>query len=214
MEDFKSLEVYKYLNSLQKYFNGDIAEFENLAMSIESRERLDLDMGSMFDPAAYDAANQNLDVRNNEQHFRLTIPITLTIFSVVDLIGYLIDINNKPQDTKKNFHSFFKLSKFQLTETEVEIIVNIFRHGLAHVYFPKLNLGVKFHSTNPRDKIFFKNSIGVIFLNVNILKSIVQNVFDQIINSSSFYQIMEKKYQIMLSDYENRHRIDIQHLGL
>lgn len=214
MQDFKNLEVYKYLNSLQKYFKGDIAEFENLAWSIESRERIDLDMGSLFDPAIYDAANQNLNAENNEQHFRLTIPMTLSLFSVVDLMGYLIDQNNKPTETEKNFRSFFSLSKFPLAESEIKIIVGIFRHGLAHVYFPKLNFGVKFHSTNPENKLFFKNTKGIIFLNVNMLSTIVQNIFDEIAGNSALYQIMEQKYQVLLAEYRNRHGNDIQQLIL
>jgi len=204
MEDIAELEVFKYLSSLRIYFEGDLATFENVAFQIESVERPSLDdfnMGSMFDPKMFAQYNQSLTAEGNERFFRLTVPLALSLFSIVDLLGYLISKENKHTDTEKNFKSFFQKSAIKVSEKEAEVINRIFRQGLAHVYFPKLGLGVKYHSTNPEDKLFFKSSNHTIFLNVNRLKEIVLQTFRTVIEDATLYKNMEVKYQQLIAQY-------------
>lgn len=60
------------------------------------------------------------------------------------------------------------------------------------MYFPKLGLGISYHSNNPSDKLIFKDNIGNLILNVNRLEEIVISTFRTIKNNSSLYSQMEK----------------------
>lgn len=215
MEYIERFEVLKYLNSLRIYFEGDLEMFEKVAFEIEAVERPllnEFNTGSMFDPKVFSEYNQRIKAEGNERFFRLTVPLALSLFSVVDLVGFLISKVNLHKQTEENFKSFFRKSVIQVSDEEVIMINRIFRQGLAHTYFPKLGLGVKYHSTNPENKLFFKSNNDSIFLNVNKLKDIVLSTFKMIVDDVSLYQIMEEKYQQLIALYRKQVGDDIETL--
>lgn len=77
---------------------------------------------------------------------RLAIPIALTTFSLLDLFGFLTreNINKRTsasiKDTKGNISWSLELFFSNSLETdEKEIIIEIYRHGVVHSFFPKLS---------------------------------------------------------------------------
>ena len=77
----------------------------------------------------------------------------------------------------------------------------VFRQGLSHIYFPKLNLGISYHSTNQSKKLIFKATDGHLTLNVNALVTIVIKTFELIKDNKELYEKMEKKYQDLVEVY-------------
>ena len=210
----ETFEVEKYLRNLQDYFLGDIREFEKLCTQIELEEMErapNFNKGSMYDPRLYEEFHRNKSINSSDRFFRLTIPITLSLFSAVDVIGFLIS-ENRPGETEKNFISFFDKSARPLKVDEVILLNRIFRQGLTHVYFPKLNFGVKFHSTNPTGKLFFKNKDEMVFLNVNLLKDIVVSTVQTIVDNA-LYLTMERKYRELITEYQRQIGNEIKHLN-
>ena len=148
-------------------------------------------------------------VKNENDVFRLTIPITLTLFAVVDCTGYLSGNNDNPLRTNENFKEFFKQSIPPLDESDSSFLNHIFRQGLTHIYFPKLSVGISYHSTNPTEKLFFRNGKGVLILNVNRLEEIVTKTFMIIKENESLYPQMEDRYQDLISDYQDKYSATI-----
>jgi hypothetical protein len=73
------------------------------------------------------------------QNPRLTIPLALTLFSAMELLGLFYTGMVKGASTSKNIKIFLnKVSKdHQPTEAEATRLVKIYRNGLAHQYFSK-----------------------------------------------------------------------------
>ena len=71
-----------------------------------------------------------------------TIPQALLVFSIIDLLGFLIneDPNARKEATASNYKALFS-SKQQLFpreyEAEADKIIKLFRHGITHQVFPK-----------------------------------------------------------------------------
>jgi hypothetical protein len=226
MSNYQSTEVYNYLSYLEHYLSGDLAIFHKICEEAEKKENevasaiTASNRGSMSggpqqttststttqttkypgdDPAHYFAlGNSAKDI------FRLTIPITLTLFATVDCLGYLSGANTDPLRTNENFKEFFKQSTIPVSEVESVFLNQVFRQGLTHVYFPKLGLGISFHSNNPPGKLFFREN-GNLILNVNRLEEIVIATFKSVKGNENLYPQMETRYQALKTDYQNKH---------
>jgi hypothetical protein len=152
--------------------------------------------------AGFNSQHNSLSGINNDKFFRLTIPITLTLFSVVDCVGYLSGANSDPLKTNENFKEFFKQSTIPVSGPDSEFLNQVFRQGLTHVYFPKLGLGISYHSKNPQGKLFFKTLSQHLVLNVNRLEEIVLSTFKDVKDNVSLYPQMENRYNSLISNYQ------------
>lgn len=229
MKNFKDSEVYSYLSHIEYFLNGDLKTFHKVCKEVES---VLIEMPESPITGSNTEINNNLqenistatvtiqttiypkDVANNnsfltaegQNHFRLTIPITLSLFSTIDCIGNLL--SNKKSTDKDNsscLNSFLENSTIKLTEDEKILLIKVYRNGLSHVYFPKLSLGISYHSSNPIEKLFFKDEKGDLILNVNRFEEIVVETFKSIIENESLYAKMENRYQILISEYKKDH---------
>jgi hypothetical protein len=233
---YQSTEVYSYLSYLEYYLVGDLNSFHKICEQAEKDENNIVPIITASNSGIIKPLSQQVSVStvttkttlfpgsiptlisslssSSQFPFRLTIPITLTLFATVDLIGYLSGTNEKYQDTKKNFIEFFKQSLIPVTEKESIFINEVFRQGLTHVYFPKLGLGISYHSNNPSDELIFKDNIGNLILNVNRLEEIVISTFRTIKNNSSLYFQMEKRYLSLKNDYQAMHEVSIKNYSV
>ena len=101
-----------------------------------------------------------------------TIPQAMLVFSIFDLLGYLInpDVKASKQRTLKNYRALFTspLALFPPEyQKETDRIVQLFRHGLIHQFFPKASSIAKV--SNPRPLIFPDGKISC--LNVDKLST-------------------------------------------
>lgn len=229
MKNFKDSEVYSYLSHLDHFLNGDLKTFHKVCKEVES---VFIVMPESPITGSNSLINNNLqenkstatvtlqttmypkDVANNnslltpedQNQFRLTIPITLSLFSTIDCVGNLLSKIEKPTDSNMNcLNHFLSYSKILVTDDEKKLLIDVFRNGLSHVYFPKLSLGISYHSSNPIEKLFFKDEKGNLILNVNRLEEIVVKTFKSIIENESLYSEMENRYQKLKSKYKKEH---------
>src|SRR5690606_12026661 len=114
--------------------------------------------------------------------------------------------------TTKNIKEFFRHSTFRVEPVELTILTKVFRHGMTHNYFPKLNMEISYHSSNPTGRIFFKNSGGDIVLNVNSLEVIVTEQLQSIISNSELHENMNNQFDFMTMEYEHQSRRYIEEL--
>lgn len=149
---------------------------------------------------------------NNQKDFLLTIPITLVTFSIIDIVGNLKKNesynNSKKKKTsllkgeKDNFKSFFLgfYDNYNLKEEQLEAMAALYRNGLAHSYFPKLDLSISYDSGNPDNRLFF-NLGNEIVLNVNYLVYIVPILLNLAIEKSLSDTNMQKRYSDLIGLY-------------
>lgn len=228
MTSYQSTQVFGYITHLEKYLKGDLEQFHKICRDVEMEEGSSFGnsstSGRSFDTSSFSPPETTSTTTTTETtrfpddfytgslfresipderiFFRSTIPHTLTLFSTIDVLGYLSGSNNDPLKTFKNFEEFFKLSDTPISEIEIKVLNLIFRQGLVHVYFPKLNLGISYHSSNPLNKLFIQDVYETVILNVNCLERIVINTLDSIKIKSELFEEMERKYIRMVSDYE------------
>ncbi len=220
MPSYRTTDVFTYLKSTEKYLKGDLNEIHKLAKRAEKKEaKLGLPprvaISGLYPPSSTTQTTSST-LYPNSIH-RLTIPITLALFSTVDYIGYLVGANSDPVKTYKNFQEFFTFSNglgFTVTTQESDLINSVFRQGITHVYFPKLNVGISYHSGNPNGKIFFKELSGLLVLNINELENIVMAVLKNVLKTARLYTSMEAKYQSLVSDYRLKHSAQIASISV
>jgi len=209
-------ESLQYLKYLQKYLEGDLNSFILQCEKIEQKEK-ELEKESM-DENNFASTHtvtvfpgKEKDTTYEKFLFRSTIPHTLTLFATIDILGFLTRNGNDFTSTMNNFNSFFCDLKKTIDSLEVTVLRKIYRHGITHTYFPKLNMAIAYRSKYPEDKMFLMENDELI-LNVKYLKKIVVERLDEIIKDKSLYINMEKQYKILIKDYENKCRIDINEL--
>ena len=106
-----------------------------------------------------------------------TIPLALTLFSLIDLFAFLIRTDQKTdkRDTEGNYRYFLAESGYfpEHYSHDWERILKLFRHGLTHQYFPKAS-GIK-RAGSCKPLVYEQNSIPV--LNVDVLsKDVVDSI--------------------------------------
>lgn len=227
MTNYQKGEVYNYLTHLEYYLNGDLNTFHKICKEFEVFEE-NTPIGaitasnsgniSIIEKAASLSTTTPQTTRfpndipviqskihfDNKNAFRLTIPIALSLFSTIDCVGNLLSQVDTPidNDLKSCLSYFIANSTIKLTEEEKILLIDVFRNGLSHVYFPKLSLGISYHNSNPAEKLFFKRNNGILILNVNRLEFIVVDTFKKIKENDNLYSHMENRYQKLKSKYK------------
>lgn len=227
MKNYQEGEVYKYLTHLEYYLNGDLITFHKVCKEFNLFEE-NTPIGaitasnsgniSIIEEAASLSTTTQQTTRfpsdipviqsnlyfDNKNDFRLTIPIALSLFSTIDCVGNLLSQVDTPidYDLKSCLSYYIANSTIKLTDEEKILLIDVFRNGLSHVYFPKLSLGISYHNSNPAEKLFFKDNSGILILNVNRLEFIVVDTFKKIKENANLYTHMENRYQRLKSKYK------------
>ncbi len=143
------------------------------------------------------ASGSEFSLKSNPIVFRSTIPHILSIFSTIDLVGFLLSkLKVKPAQTLKRVKEFFK-NNSSISENDIELLILYYRHGMSHTYFPKKQLGIKAHSTNPKDELFFLEK-DMIVLNANYLIELTRTKLESVLNDSSLTANMRMQFQKLI----------------
>lgn len=226
----RATNVYHYLVFLQKYLLGDLELFEKLSFEAEKTESsiqqkssnkgCASKLGILFKlnsqpPTTTTSTTKNpISIDFGEQIVsRGTIPFTTSLFATIDVLGFLARTGQDFKNTTKNFKQFFDDVQIDHKDLELSILVKVYRHGIVHTYFPKLNLEISFHSENPIGLLFFKREHGGLVLNVYFLKTLVLRKLNDLISSPELHQIMEENYQYLSSVFERDCREEIDSLN-
>ena len=213
MAPYRTTDIYLYLKATENYLKGDLREIKKLCKRAEKKEaKLNIIKGVTISgyalpPSSVTTQTTSSTLYSNTIH-RITIPISLSLFATIDYLGYIVGANSIPLATGKNFWEFFIYANklgFSVTNDQSNLLNSVFRQGLTHVYFPKLSVGISYHSTNPSGKLFYKEISGTLVLNINELEIIVMTVLKKILKDSKLYPAMETKYQSLVADYKTKH---------
>lgn len=143
--------LHSYFHALNVFMVGDLLVFDkncDLADKSDSYFRPSSnasfkELTSMSAPAYSSIYNDQgshvMGAYLENPNPRLTIPLVLTLFSVMELLGIFYTGKINPGSTKKNIFTFFEKvpNSERPTNDEINKLVSIYRHGIAHQYFPK-----------------------------------------------------------------------------
>lgn len=190
-------EVYKFFLVLERYAFGDLQLLHKLAEDAEAKDSVTEDQNSNLPPTTMYPYGFEFNF-GNPVHCRATIPFALMIFSCMDILGFIVKGGDQTK-TKKNIEEFYKFVSSKPSQDEVDCLVNLFRHGLAHNYFPKLGQSISYHSKNP-PTLFFSDNSGIC-LNVNILERHLDEGFRNIKADESSYTTMDTNFTHLNTHY-------------
>ncbi len=98
---------------------------------------------------------------------------------------------------------FSKADNAVITNEVREVLLKIYRHGMAYGYFPQLGLGISYHSGHSDKSLFFKGDTGNTVLNVNELEKIVIKKLDEIVFNNSAFPKMEDQFTFLEKESKN-----------
>jgi len=156
-----------------------------------------------------DLSTLRIDVRPDDLIYQsgCTVATAMMCFSIIDLIGYLInpDINTKKRNTSENMEYAFSKSAglFPAEYAKYsEILIKIFRHGIMHQIFPKASGISKPHP--PNDSLIFYITGDKPHLNVDVLTDdIIEILVDFYVileNNNELATRMEERLSILQKD--------------
>jgi hypothetical protein len=208
------LPVEDYIDSLKLFLTGDLSVFHYASGYAEVKEAnlgpikgMTADTHSMSPSSTGSSTTGTAGTSYPESQAtppqpplpRATIPITLALFATMDFLGFLWGTNTPGQQNTKNLEE--ALNKTALDQDQKDALINVYRHGMVHGFFPKLGLAVSYHSNNPQGELFFGRS-GNIVLNVDEFEKIVLALLSSIPTSN--YPAMDIQYQRMLKHYQTQ----------
>lgn len=206
-------DVNNYLNNLKTYIYGDLSTFETICQEIEqkeSNENIDLvphksssyqDVIEGQTSTTTETTNSgastsgNINLQSGIVYFRSTIPHVLAVLSTMDLLGYLIGQESTVSNTKKNISEF--LAPIITDNDTLNCLIILYRHGMSHSFFPKLNIAIAAHSKLNGKALFYLDSTDRITLNANKLIELMKNRFESILFDSTMHTNIEQQFDKM-----------------
>lgn len=191
----KEKKVRDFLLHVDTYLKGDLETFKRVCINCEQTSRNGLhgtSGGGKYDPTKMPDC------------FRMTIPMANTLFSTIDIVGFLLGSKNIGESglIEENFSKFFKS---EISKEELKLLVYVYRHGMIHGFFPLLDVFISYHSSQEEKGLFYLFEDEKLILNVNRLIALVLDKFSKIKNgNSSLYQNMEEQYKKYLEKGENK----------
>jgi len=206
------VEVIVFLEKVRTFLYGDLSNFEKLCKEAEEQENVKekkmiiaAENSNITDTTTttiqttlFPNSFQNLE--SETLFFRSTIPHALAVLSVADLVGFLLgDLPVSPTNTVENLKKFFPDG---ITEAEIKYLNFFYRNGMVHTFFPKNKFGIKAHSSNPKNTLFFPEN-DIIVLNANYLIELTQQSLEILFNDKTKYNNMKNQF-LKLENHDNR----------
>ena len=140
-----------------------------------------------------------------------TVPLALTIFSLIDFFGYLTrpDKDASKLNTERNFKFLLAESGFFPSDytSNWERILKLFRHGLVHQFFPKAAAIAK---AGVSGLVIRPNREKVLELNVDVLSrdtmaalAALEKAINSPGNEELVLRINERLDKLAMEDYED-----------
>jgi hypothetical protein len=136
---------------------------------------------------------------------RCTVPIAMTLFSVVEMIGSLLASGGYNRDFKESAKLFFSHKGNDLTAEEADLLNAIFRNGIMHNFFPKgSDIGIGYDSSYDSKNEIIIPVGGQFILNVNYLEKVVRDTFNDLVDNTAHHANMERLLPLWNADPNGR----------
>ncbi len=198
------MNYLEYIYSLKKYVEMDLSTFDEI---IANSDPYTYDPN---DPSTFTTRAPYEGIYPSNAKGTVLIPMSLMLFSCMDVLGYLSRSIGGYRDSEDNLKEFYNNVPSFISskkETNIKFLYQFYRNGMAHTFFPKVGMGISYLFFN--NNLFYKfeyKGERLLALNVRILivhfKEGLENIEKYAINNS----IMESRYKTMISEYEEKLR--------
>lgn len=193
-----------YIYSLKKYVEMDLSTFDDIIANSDPYTYDPNDPSTFTTRAPYEGINPS-NTKGTE-----LIPMSLMIFSCMDVLGYLSRSIGGYRDSEYNLKEFYNnVPSFISSKKEINIkfLYQFYRNGMAHTFFPKAGMGISylFFSNNLFHE-FAYNGERLLALNVRVLIKHFKEGLENIEKIATKNSIMESRYNTMISEYEKNLR--------
>lgn len=136
-----------------------------------------------------------------EQPSRCTIPLAMVCLSTIELLGNLLT-RSEAKGFQKGAKEFFEYAGISTTNPQRELLREIYRNGLMHSFFPKMEeFGVSYDSSLERKRELFIENKNRLILNVNFLSNTVLYVLNKLAEDKAKQKDIENRF-IAIPDEE------------
>jgi hypothetical protein len=141
---------------------------------------------------------------------QMAVPITFSIFSCLDIFGFLMrntdndmkKIKSELTKSKQNIsYSILKWNYFGFSNDETDMIlkfIEIYRHGIMHTFFPK-DFSISNKKEDESYELFYKVGDNLVF-NVRkfylCFKSFIEHLDNELLNNKLLNEQIEKNINL------------------
>ncbi|MCA6477864.1 MAG: hypothetical protein IM571_07915 [Chitinophagaceae bacterium] len=188
------MDEFKYfLDELIKTFRGDIRCFDKLCKEAEDLEKSTSTTQTTVYPSYENLYQKPLPINNFSHKIpRSTIPHTIAIFSIIDVVGGLITGKFNLKSFEGNLKEFFRGT---LNEENLKQLRLIYRNKLAHQYLPIKSWRLSAHSSNIDECLFLDADNKC--LNVNYLIKLTLVRLDEISSNEDLLNKMNSNFRAL-----------------
>ena len=192
-------DVIIFLEEVRNHLYGDLENFKKLCEEAEVKEGSNSSNGLTTNPQTTLSPNFKYQEQKESLFYRSTIPHILSVFSTIDLVGFLLG-NSSVGNSKieEKFNAFFSNN---LTDKEISYLTFFYRNGMAHTFFPKNRFGISAHSLK-EDTLFSVNG-EIIDLNANYLIKITKERLDLILKDEALINDLQNQF-IRLKEHDDK----------
>jgi hypothetical protein len=121
---------------------------------------------------------------------RLTIPLTLTLFAAIELLGSIYTGKSDGGSTTLNITAFFEKidPSDRPSDQDIKALIRIYRHGIVHQYFAKNDSLLSYNVDSDKYLFYMRDPYC---LNVNYLKNLFLSGFQKMKDDSASFALME-----------------------
>lgn len=194
----KNEEAIIFLEGVRKHLYGDLENFERICEEAEMKEASNISCSPTTTSQTTLAPDFIYSKTEKNLFYRSTIPHILSVFSTIDLVGFLLgDWSVVPTKTEDNFNKFFSND---ITELNVKYLTFFYRNGMTHTFYPKKKFGISAQSSN--DDYLFLMENDTVVLNANYLIKITKKRLNLILKDASLIDNIKNQF-IKLEEHDN-----------
>ena len=191
-------DVIIFLEEVRNHLYGDLENFKRLCEEAEVKEGSNPSSGLKTTSQTTFPPNFKYQEQKESLLYRSTIPHILSVFSTIDLIGFLIgNLPVTPTKIEENFNMFFSEC---IPKIDIKYLTFFYRNGMAHTFFPKKKFGISAHSLN-EDTLFLIEKETIV-LNASYLIKIFKIQLDLLLMDTSLINNMQEQF-IKLENHDN-----------
>ena len=184
-------DVIIFLEEVRNHLYGDLENFKKLCEEAEVKEGSNPSNGLTTTSQTTLSPNFRYQEQKESLFYRSTIPHILSVFSTIDLLGFLLGNSSvKNSILEEKFNTFFSNI---LTDKEISCLTFFYRNGMSHTFFPKKRFGISAHSSN-KDNLFFVDCETIV-LNANYLIKITKERLDLILRDKSLINKLQNQFK-------------------
>lgn len=137
-------EVKSALKGIIDSLSGeDLEQLHEYSRFLLTKEKESSELIAFFEHmqkyALFDLEQLRVKANYEGRFGRLAVSIAQSIFSLLDLFGFLISDDNRLEDTKGNIKIALQLFfEKEIKQHQMDVLIDIYRNGVMHTYFPKM----------------------------------------------------------------------------